>query len=253
MFQSYLLKRKALLQTAFLSAFLLTFSSVVEAASAEVVKNTKVFKLELGATRLIYHPGERGVLLSVNNQQNFPVLVQSRVFNEDRATQAPFMVTPPLFRLDPNQRNTLRVISTGSPVSGKESLYWLCVTGIPPKSDDVWANDNIPQHAQVNMEISTHMCIKLITRPTDIKGNMMQAAETLQWSREGNAIKTKNNSPYYINLLSLSVGGKTVEELDYIPPFAERTFNLNGKPEGAVNWTVITDAGGASRQFSTTM
>lgn len=231
-------------------------SSLAMASDTNVVQNTKVFKLELGATRIIYHPADRGAQLSVANPQDFPVLVQSRVYHEDRKTQAPFVVTPPLFRLDPNQRNTLRVISTNALTGGKESLYWLCVTGIPPKSGDAWAEEKTQgsvRQAQVNMEISTHMCIKILTRPESITGSLIQAAASLQWQREGNMIRAKNNSPYYINFHSLSIGGIPVEHPEYIPPFSFRAFNLKSKPGDTVNWSVITDAGGESRRYSAKM
>jgi len=257
MFHAHPLLHHLCRRNIFLSGFILAVaSSFAHASGTDVVQNTKVFKLELGATRIIYHPADRGAQLSVANPQSFPVLVQSRVFQEDRKTQAPFVVTPPLFRLDPNQRNTLRVISTNAPVGEKESLYWLCVTGIPPKNGDAWAEDKTKgstHQAQVNMEISTHMCIKLITRPQNITGSMMQAAASLQWHREGNMIRAKNNSPYYINFHSLSVGKNPVEHPEYIPPFSDRGFSLKTKPGDTVNWSVITDAGGESRQYSAQM
>lgn len=227
-------------------------SSFTHASTTDVVQNTKVFKIQLGATRIIYHPTERGALLSVANPQDFPVLVQSKVFNEDRATQAPFVVTPPLFRLDPNQRNTLRIIATSTPNGEKESLYWLCVTGIPPKNGAAWAENKAPgaaQQAQINMEVSTHMCIKLITRPARISGTLMQAAESLQWHHEGNTIKARNNSPYYLNLHSLSFGENPVDHPQFIPPFSEQEFSLNAKSGGTISWSIITDAGGESRRF----
>ncbi|MBM7016670.1 fimbria/pilus periplasmic chaperone [Enterobacter cloacae] len=257
MFHAHHLLHHLYRRNIFISGFIFAVaSSFAHASDMNVVQNTKVFKLELGATRIIYHAGERGAQLSVANPQSFPVLVQSRVFKEDRKTQAPFVVTPPLFRLDPNQRNTLRVISMNAPTGEKESLYWLCVTGIPPKNGDAWAEDKTkgPLHqAQVNMEISTHMCIKVITRPENITGDLMQAAASLQWHREGNMIRAKNNSPYYINLHSLSVGAIPVEHPEYIPPFSERDFSLKSKPGDTVNWTVITDAGGESRRYSAQM
>lgn len=238
----------------FLGGFIFAVaSSFSQASGSDVMQNTKVFKLELGATRIIYRPADRGAQLSVANPQSFPVLVQSRVFKEDRKTQAPFVVTPPLFRLDPNQRNMLRIISTNISAGKKESLYWLCVTGIPPKNGDEWAEDKNQgtlHKAQVNMEVSTHMCIKLITRPEDISGSLMQAAENLQWSHDGNKIKVKNNSPYYINMHSITIGNIPVEHPEYIPPFSERNFILKSKPAGTVNWSVITDAGGESRRYS---
>ncbi len=255
MFYSYCIKcLKSFAECFFVILCLFWGSSFVQAAGSGIVQNTKVFKLELGATRVIYHPEERGALLSVTNPQDFPVLVQSSVYKEDRTSLAPFMITPPIFRLDSKQSNTLRIIGVENPVSGKESLYWLCVTGIPPKNGDLWANNgNTKQQALVNIEVSTHMCIKLISRPTDISGSLIQAAESIHWSREGNLLRAKNNSPYYINFLSLSDGGSKIENPDYIPPFSERTFAVKNKASGKVNWSVITDAGGTSRQFSTTM
>ena len=224
------------------------------AAETEIVQNTRAFKLELSATRIIYSAGAQGARLSVKNPQNFPVLVQSQVLNEDRKTQAPFVVTPPLFRLDANLRNTLRIIGTGGLQTGrKESLHWLCVTGIPPKDGDVWAHNSAQDAANralLNVQVSTHMCIKLIARPANLSGSMMQAAESVHWTREGNALRAKNDSPYYINLYSLSTGAQQVTRLSYIPPFASQTFSLKDKPEDSVNWSVVTDTGGESRRFT---
>ncbi|EJD2112444.1 fimbria/pilus periplasmic chaperone [Salmonella enterica] len=68
----------------------------------------------LGASRVIY-PGNnsRGVTLTVSNQVSHPFLVKSMVLDESRQHGAPFIVTPPLFRLDGGQRNTLTITRTG--------------------------------------------------------------------------------------------------------------------------------------------
>ncbi|ELE9730696.1 fimbria/pilus periplasmic chaperone [Enterobacter kobei] len=242
-------------RTALLNILFLAMTSLsAHGTAAEIVQNTRVFKLGLGATRIIYHPGQAGATLSATNPQSFPVLVQSQVFNEDRKTQAPFVVTPPLFRLDPGQRNVLRILGTGSSKTGtQESLYWLCVTGIPPKDGDVWAEERkngAASLAQVNMEVSTHMCIKLINRPAGLNGNLMQAANALHWTREDKAVVARNDSPYYISFSSLEVDGRRADHPDYIAPFSVRSFNIPGRVGSNVNWVVITDSGGKSRRFS---
>ncbi|WP_339735666.1 fimbria/pilus periplasmic chaperone, partial [Aeromonas sp. HMWF014] len=83
------------------------------AAEVPVETSTQPFELKLGASRLIYNPAANGATIAVHNQQNYPMLVRSQVFAEDKTTPAPFLVTPPLFRLDGQQRSRLRVVHTG--------------------------------------------------------------------------------------------------------------------------------------------
>jgi P pilus assembly chaperone PapD len=85
----------------------------------------------MGGTRVIYPQNTREVAFSVTNMENStPYLIQSWVENYDRRnkSQPPFIVTPPLFRLDPEQTNTLRIRYTGAPLpTDRESVFWLNV------------------------------------------------------------------------------------------------------------------------------
>lgn len=75
--------------------------------------DTNTFRVTLGATRVICPEGAAGAQLSVSNPQSRPMLVQSKVTDEDHKTPSPFLVTPPLFRLEANQQSRLRIIRTG--------------------------------------------------------------------------------------------------------------------------------------------
>ena len=62
----------------------------------------------MGGTRVIYQEGKREAAISVTNADTHtPYLVQSWVENyaENDKARVPFIVTPPLFRLDPEQNN----------------------------------------------------------------------------------------------------------------------------------------------------
>ncbi|MDT1878117.1 molecular chaperone, partial [Acinetobacter baumannii] len=62
----------------------------------------------MGGTRVIYQEGKREAAISVTNADTHtPYLVQSWVENyaENDKAKVPFIVTPPLFRLDPEQNN----------------------------------------------------------------------------------------------------------------------------------------------------
>ncbi len=66
----------------------------------------------MGGTRVIYQEGKREAAISVTNADTHtPYLVQSWVENyaENDKARVPFIVTPPLFRLDPEQNNVLRI------------------------------------------------------------------------------------------------------------------------------------------------
>ncbi|WP_345830775.1 fimbria/pilus periplasmic chaperone [Erwinia sp. HDF1-3R] len=218
-----------------------------------VKPNTKEFKLKLGATRVIYNPDASGAALSVSNQQDFPILVQGKVYAEDKKSAAPFIVTPPLFRLEAGQQSRLRIVRTGGTAApDRESLQWLCIGGIPPKDTDVWAGDNAGKSSKsvaLNLEVSAHNCIKLLVRPSGVKGTPVRAAAALTWRRQGNKLSGYNASPFYMNLSSVTVGGRPVKGLDYVAPFAERSFTLPEGASGKVEWKIITDVGGESRAF----
>lgn len=218
-----------------------------------VPTNSKIFKLKLGATRVIYNPDASGAALSVSNQQDYPILIQSKVYMEDKKSLAPFIVTPPLFRLEAGQQTRLRIVRTGGAVvPDRESLKWLCVGGIPPKDTDVWADNEAGKSSKpviLNLEVRAHNCIKLLVRPSGVKGTPMNAAADLTWRRQENNISVHNASPFYMNLSSVTVGGKTVKDLDYVAPFAERSFTLPEGASGKVEWKIITDVGGESRVF----
>lgn len=70
----------------------------------------------MGGTRIVYPQHSKEVAFSVSNMESaVPYLIQSWVEGDgqDKNNAAPFIVTPPLFRLDPEQTNTLRIQYTG--------------------------------------------------------------------------------------------------------------------------------------------
>jgi P pilus assembly chaperone PapD len=211
------------------------------AAELPVETATQPFELKLGASRLIYNPAANGATIAVHNQQNYPMLVRSQVFAEDRTTPAPFLVTPPLFRLDGQQRSRLRVVHTG----------------IPPQSDDAWAADKegksaAPKTVALNVQVSVQNCIKLLVRPSGI-GQLADRASSLAWTRQGNTLNANNPTPFYMNLSRVTVGGVNVEQLQHIAPFSSHSFTLPKGAAGQVQWQVITDVGGQSRMYQASL
>ncbi len=65
------------------------------------------------STRYLYKEGAREITAQIENKDDIPYLIKSWV--EAPAGKAPsFMATPPLFRLEGKQQNTVRLFSNGN-------------------------------------------------------------------------------------------------------------------------------------------
>ena len=90
--------------------------------------------ISLGGTRLVFDGNKRETSITVINSDKHAWLIQSWIDRiDDVATDVPFLVTPPLFRLNEEQNNLLRIVRTSDNLpADKESMYWLNVKSIPP-------------------------------------------------------------------------------------------------------------------------
>lgn len=224
--------------------------------SADVSVTGKQYGVILGSSRIIYPLDSVGTAVSVNNPQDYPVLIQARVFDKDKSSEAPFVVTPPLFRLDAKQQSSLRLMQTGGNFPhDKESLQWLCIKGIPPKDGDVWAGDNNKSNSTsgvgISLQIAIDNCVKMMVRPNELKGNPSQVAGDLEWKINGHNLIAENPTPFYMNLGKITFGGKDVPP-HFVPPKSTWSFELpKGFSEGrSVSWQVINDQGGLSQKHT---
>ncbi|MEG2434427.1 MAG: fimbria/pilus periplasmic chaperone, partial [Acinetobacter sp.] len=96
--------------------------------------------IQIGRTRVIYDASKKEVALSLKNTETeLPWLIQSWIDTGDGKTRGPFIVTPPLFRLDPQKEQNLRITWSGQALpTDRESLFYMNVRTIPAmeKSDD---------------------------------------------------------------------------------------------------------------------
>ncbi|WP_162511935.1 molecular chaperone [Aeromonas sobria] len=218
-----------------------------------------MFEVKLGATRVIYDLSSNGGGLSVSNPQTYPMLVQSEVLDNmdirsEQKTSSDFVVTPPLFRLDGGQQSKLRIVRTGgSFATDRESLKLLCVKGIPPEKDDVWADKNRDKRATKSsmlVRAAVQQCIKLIVRPAGLRGMSDDAPRALEWTQEGRSLRVNNPTPFYVNIMSVIVDGLDIK-MSYLSPFSTMKYDLPPKILAVhqVKWTAINDYGGETPAF----
>ncbi|UDJ83688.1 fimbria/pilus periplasmic chaperone [Kosakonia oryzae] len=189
-------KRIAVFSLIIASVYFFTDSVLAMPSSPET--SSRMSLVRLGASRLIYDPDSNGATLTVTNPHNYPILIQSQVLTENKKDKAPFIVTPPLMRLDGQQSSRLRIVRTGGTFrNDRETLQWLCVKGIPSKAGDQWAKKGEKKGSvSRNLQLSINNCIKLLVRPGGLKKYPDDSDSRLKWQRKGNTLVAINDSPF---------------------------------------------------------
>jgi P pilus assembly chaperone PapD len=195
----------------------------------------------IGGTRVIYNGDKKEASLSIRNPNKSNVyLVQSWVDSGEQGRKAPFIVTPPLFRINADEENLLRIIRTGGGLAqDRESVFWLNVKSIPAMDDSV-ARSNM-------LQVVIKSRIKLFYRPGGLPGEPGSAYQNLRFTHRGNRLTVTNPTPYYVTLFTLKVDGKEVKDIDMVPPLGNASFTLPSAAVSRVSWQAISDYGGVSR------
>jgi P pilus assembly chaperone PapD len=198
----------------------------------------------INGTRLVYQGDKKESSLGLSNPDATDYLVQSWVDSGGKnLAKAPFLITPPLFRLDAKEDNVLRVVHTGGNLpEDRESLYWLNIKAIPSS-----------QHVEgINtLQIAINTRIKLLYRPSAVKGKPEEVADKLEWHREGNDLVVNNPTPFYMNFQKVTLNGHKVEKATWAVPKTETHFALPRNVSGStVAYSIITDYGSISQTLS---
>ncbi|HEJ7179683.1 TPA: molecular chaperone [Serratia marcescens] len=200
----------------------------------------------IGGTRVVFNAVAKESSLQLSNPDNTPYLIQSWVEdNRKEGAKPSFILTPPLFRLDPDQKNILRIIRTEEALpENKESLFWLNIKAIPsaPRQENT-------------LQFAVNTRIKLIYRPKSLKdGSPDAVADKLTWQLQGNELKVINPTPYYMNFQSVNLSGKSIERVTYVAPNASTTFPLPFSTSGGkIEWKIINDYGGIGKSHTASL
>lgn len=200
----------------------------------------------VGRTRVIYNADKKEASLPLsNNSSTNPYLIQSWIENLDGKTRAPFVVTPPLFRLNAKEENNLRITYTGKELSqDKESVFYINVRAIP----------STPKNDVNELKLVVKTRIKLFYRPEKIAGNASDARKSLKFSRENGQLHITNPSSYYVVLSYLMVGNSLLKDIDMIAPGSQFTVKLPDNNSGnTIEWRAINDYGGDTALIKKTL
>ncbi|MBF7977886.1 MULTISPECIES: fimbria/pilus periplasmic chaperone [Rahnella] len=203
----------------------------------------------IAGTRVIYPSSVKEVSVKLNNAGKQPVLIQSWIDTGDihakpAAIQVPFILTPPINRVESGKGQTLRISYTGETLpSNKESVFWLNVLEIPSKGQGKLAENRL--------QVAFRTRIKFFYRPAGLDGKANDAPDAIIWQAKGQSILALNPTPYFVSFVSLSVNGKRIEG-DMVSPYSSLTLALPGNIGNKITGEYINDYGAANK-FETTL
>lgn len=169
----------------------------------------------IGGTRVIFPAQDGEVTVRLTNQNATPALVEAWVDSGDPKStpdkvNTPFLITPPLFRMEPSRDQSLRILFTHSeqPLpTDRESVFWLNVLEVPPKPSG-------PQFQGKNyIQLAIRSRLKLFYRPAGLAGDPQKAPGELSFKATTDAgaiaLVVHNPTPYYVTIgeITVDVGG----------------------------------------------
>ena len=208
--------------------------------------------ITINGTRVIYPAPQREVTLSMVNDGREARLIQvwvdaGNASERPENSSAPFMISPPMARIDPGKGQTLRIMFTGADLpQDRETLFWLNVLEIPPKPK---AEDDMNY-----MQLAVRSRMKIFYRPKGLEGTPDQAIGQLSWrikpGPHGYEAECTNPTSFHVSFSDLRFKNTplklSVNKGGMCPPKGSATVSITGKPDttGKLIVTVINDWGG---------
>jgi chaperone protein EcpD len=159
--------------------------------------------LVVTGTRFIYPAGQKSLTLRTGNAGQHPILVQSWLdsgdFTADPSHETvPFLLTPPVFRLDPAGRMSLLLRHTGEAMpNDRESVFWINFLEVPARDP-----------SQKNLlQLAYRLRMKVLYRPAGLPGSASEAIGKVAWTyhaAEGE-IEANNETPYFVSLAQVEL------------------------------------------------
>lgn len=166
--------------------------------------------ISVGGTRFVYNDNAREISIPVlNTDKDKPYLIQSWVSAFQGNDKAPFIATPPLFRIEPDSTGTARISYTGEPLnSNTEVVYWLNIKSIPP----------VEKSPENQLQLVINSQFKLFLRAHDIEPLNFNNVEL---SKQNQGLVLKNNTPYHLTIKHIFIDDKRYPYDPLIQPHQE--------------------------------
>lgn len=210
--------------------------------------------ISLSRTRVIFQSTDNAQTLTLQNHGALPYLVQSAVLATPHGREpAPFLTTPPLFRLEGNSKNAIRILRKGDVAlpDDRESVFYFSTIAVPSMTQPKEARD---ASLAARISVGIQNTIKLFYRPAGLAMTPEEAQGRLTFHLQGGKVQVSNPTPYYLTFSRLAFDGAEadVSRESMIAPFSQASYTAAGGVRQA-QWTVINDFGGNSPLYKSAL
>lgn len=194
------------------------------------------------ASRVIYSGDAKAATLTIRNNADKAYMVQNWIELGDTPVadgKVPFVITPPLLKLDSKKETVLRIIYSGNGLAtDRESQFWINIQEIPPKPE-----------VENTLQLAVRSKIKLFYRPKQVELELSDAVKQLRWYVEGDTLKLENKSPLFVTIGDLKLNNDThpvaTMNQDMVAPFKSiDVFKNLPKNINSISYTYINEYGG---------
>lgn len=224
------------------------------------ISNNAFANVVISSTRIIYDASKKEATIQTENLREKPSLVQVWIDDGDASVAAknsasPFVITPPLIRLEPNAGQMFRIIYIPNQINlpqDKESVFYFNLLDIPPSPDE----KNGDEVGESYLQFAYRSRIKLFYRPAALPDNVFDSVKKLSWELNKNdgkiILNAKNDSSYHISFatIKLDYNGQEYDvQSEMLPPKESMSFHIKNFPENVdiknvkINFSYVNDYG----------
>lgn len=127
----------------------------------------------INGTRIVFNAKDKESVVQLKNNDKNPYLLQLWIDDGNSKSRpgevkVPFVITPPVVRIDPEKGQAVRMIFTGATLpQDRESLYWFNMLEVPPKPTKmIEAGSNL-------LQLAFRTRIKLFYRPANLEYSVL--------------------------------------------------------------------------------
>ncbi|GMR28338.1 fimbrial chaperone [Stenotrophomonas sepilia] len=203
-------------------------------------------------TRIVFPGDQSEVSVRLQNVGETPSLVQAWIDDGDvdaapSASKVPFIVRPPMFRINGGKSQVIRIATAGAMLPGdRESLFGFNVLDVPAQA----AKQAGEGGATLQLVVRTR--VKMFYRPKGLSRAAAAKAPTqLQWQVTtgpgAHGLRVTNPTPYHVIVKKVASAGIAVDEV-VVAPLSHHTYALSPQQHQALKESItfeyaVTDTG----------